>query len=166
MSIDFFKRIGFFLVFVLAQTMVLGRIHLFGYATPLLYVYFVVKFPRSYPKWGILLWSFAMGLVIDVFFNTPGLAAASLTLIGAIQPYLFEIFVPRDSVENLRPSIRTIGIIKYLYYIVVLVVLYCLVFFSLETFTYFDWIELLKHVAGSSAITLVLILTFESISGE
>ncbi len=40
MSIDLLKRAGLFIVFALAQTIVLGRIHLFGYATPLLYVYF------------------------------------------------------------------------------------------------------------------------------
>lgn len=54
MSIDVLKRAGLFIAYVLVQAMVLGRIHLFGFATPLLYVYFVVKFPRNYPKWGIL----------------------------------------------------------------------------------------------------------------
>lgn len=72
MSIDVLKRAGLFIAYVLVQAMVLGRIHLFGFATPLLYVYFVVKFPRNYPKWGILLWSFSLGLAIDIFCNTPG----------------------------------------------------------------------------------------------
>ena len=155
-----------FFVFVLAQTMVLGRIHLFGYATPLLYVYFVAMFNRNYPKWAVLLWSFAMGLTIDIFSNTPGVAAASLTLIGAIQPYFLEPFIPRDSVDDLRPSIRTIGVVKYVYYITILVVLYCLVFFSLEAFNFFNWIDILKSVGGSAVITLVLILTFESVSSK
>lgn len=166
MPIDFLKRLGLFFVFVLAQTMVLGRIHLFGYATPLLYVYFVAMFNRNYPKWAVLLWSFAMGLTIDVFSNTPGVAAASLTLIGAIQPYFLEPFIPRDSVDDLRPSIRAIGMVKYVYYITVLVVLYCIVFFSLEAFNFFNWMDILKSVGGSAVITLVLILTFESVSGK
>ena len=166
MPIDFLKRLGLFFVFVLAQTMVLGRIHLFGYATPLLYVYFVAMFNRNYPKWAVLLWSFAMGLTIDIFSNTPGVAAASLTLIGAIQPYFLEPFIPRDSVDDLRPSIRTIGMVKYVYYITVLVVLYCIVFFSLEAFNFFNWMDILKSVGGSAVITLVLILTFESVSGK
>ena len=166
MPIDFLKRLGLFFVFVLAQTMVLGRIHLFGYATPLLYVYFVAMFNRNYPKWAVLLWSFAMGLTIDIFSNTPGVAAASLTLIGAIQPYFLEPFIPRDSVDDLRPSIRTIGVVKYVYYITILVVLYCLVFFSLEAFNFFNWMDILKSVGGSAVITLVLILTFESVSGK
>lgn len=166
MPIDFLKRLGLFFVFVLAQTMVLGRIHLFGYATPLLYVYFVAMFNRNYPKWAVLLWSFAMGLTIDVFSNTPGVAAASLTLIGVIQPYFLEPFIPRDSVDDLRPSIRTIGMVKYVYYITVLVVLYCIVFFSLEAFNFFNWMDILKSIGGSAVITLLLILTFESVSSK
>ena len=50
---------------VLAQALVFNYIHLFGYATVLLYVYFVVMFPRNYPRWAILLWSFFLGLSAD-----------------------------------------------------------------------------------------------------
>ena len=166
MKADILKRAGIFVIFVLAQAIVLGRIHLFHYATPLLYVWFVLSFERNHPKWAILLWSFFMGLFVDIFANTPGLAAASLTLIGAIQPYFLEPFIPRDSVDDLRPSIRAIGMVKYVYYITVLVVLYCIVFFSLEAFNFFNWMDILKSVGGSAVITLVLILTFESVSGK
>ena len=156
------KRMGMFVVFVLAQAMVLGHIHLFDYATPLLYVYFVLSFPRNYPKWAILLWSFALGLVIDIFSNTPGVAAASMTLIGILQPYIFELFISRDAAENLQPSLRSIGLAKFFYYSVFLVVLYCVVFYTLEFFNLHDIMEWVKCVCGSAAITLVLILTFES----
>ena len=163
MSIEsLLKRIGLFFVFVLAQTMVLGHIHLFDYATPLFYVYFVLSFPRNYPKWAILLWCFALGLVIDIFSNTPGVAAGSMTLIGALQPYFFELFVSRDATENLTPSLKTIGTMKFFYYAMFLVVLYCAVFYALEIFNLHDGVEWLKCVGGSAAITLVLIMTFES----
>lgn len=155
------KRIGMFFVFVLAQTMVLGHIHLFDYATPLLYVYFVLSFPRNYPKWAILLWSFVLGLVVDIFSNTPGVAAASMTLIGVLQPYVFELFIARDAAESLTPSVRTIGFAKFLYYASFLVLLYCIVFFTLEFFKLHDGMEWVKCVCGSAIITLVLILTFE-----
>ena len=163
MSIDLLKRALLFIIFCLAQAMVFNRIHLFNCATPLFYVYFVAGFERNYPKWGIILWSFMLGLTVDIFSNTPGVAAASLTLIGAIQPYYFELFVPRDSVDNLRPGMHTIGPVKYAYYITVLVLLYCLVFYTLETFNFFNWQEWLMNIGGSALLTLVLILTFESV---
>jgi len=158
---DLVKRTILFIVFVLAQAMVLGRIHLFGVATPLLYVYFVTMFPRNYPKWAILLWSFLMGLLIDTSTNTPGLATTTLTLIAVVQPYYFELFVPRDSVDNLEPSLATLGPLKYSYYIVVLVLLYCLVFYSLEMFSFFNLMHWALCVGGSTVVTLALIYTFE-----
>lgn len=161
MTEDLLKRAGWFVVFILAQAVVLGRIHLFGCATPLLYVYFITQFPRNYPKWAILVWAFLMGLLIDTFSNTPGLAAASLTIIAAVQPYYLGILVPRDSVENFKPALSTLGPTKYTYYIVVLVLIYCLVFFSLELFNFFNWVQWAQCVGGSAVITLLLIFTFE-----
>ena len=115
MTIDLLKRFLLFIVFVLAQALVFGRIHLFHYATPLLYVYFVTMFPRNYPKWAVLTWGFVMGLLVDIFYNTPGVASASLTLIAAVQPYFFSLFVSRDAVESLEPSLLNLGPIKYSY---------------------------------------------------
>ena len=161
MSIDFLKRLALFVAFVLAQAFVLGRIHLFHYATPLLYVYFVTLFPRNYPKWGVLTWAFVMGLTVDIFANTPGLAAASLTAVAAIQPYFYALFVPRDAAETLEPTLLNLGPTKYSYYIVTLVTIYCLLFFTLEMFTFSNLLEWLMSVVGSILVTLALIFTFE-----
>ena len=64
-----------------------------GIATPLLYVYLVLLFPKTYARWLQLLLCFAMGLCIDMFTNTPGLAAASMTLTGFIQPYILDLYL-------------------------------------------------------------------------
>ena len=161
MSADFFKRLGWFALFFLAQVIVLGRIHLFHYATPLFYVYFVTMFPRNYPKWSVLLWSFLLGLIIDIFSNTPGLAASVMTILAAIQPYYLELYVPRDSADNLQPSMKTLGPVKYAYYVVPMVLLYCLLFYCLEMFTFFNAFYWLMCVVGSAIITLLLIFTLE-----
>lgn len=161
MTTDSLKRIALFLVFVLAQALVLGGIHLFNCATPLLYVYFVLMFPRNYPKWALLLWSFTMGLLIDVLFNTPGLAAASLTLIAVIQPYLLEAFTTQDSAENLEPTLDTLGWEKYAIYAATLVLLFCTVIYSLEMFSFFNLLHWAMCIIGSTLITLVFIFTFE-----
>ena len=116
MALDFLKRLILFVVLCLTQALVLNRIHLFDYATPLLYVYFVLIFPYNYPKWALLLWCFALGLVNDSFSNTPGVACASLTLLGAIQPYTLKLFLPRDAVENFTASMQGLGYAKFFGY--------------------------------------------------
>ena len=113
MTIDFFRQLGFFAVLCLAQAFVFNRIHLFGCATPLIYLYILLNPQRNYPKLGALLWSFALGLTIDILSNTPGVAAASLTLIGVVQPYFLELFIQRDAADNFSPSLKSLGYGKF-----------------------------------------------------
>ncbi|MBR5729503.1 MAG: rod shape-determining protein MreD [Prevotella sp.] len=163
MTIDLLQRVVAFVVLVVVQALVLNHIHLFGVATPLFYVYFVLLFRRNHPKWIILLTSFLLGLCIDVFSNTPGLAAASTTFIAVVQPYILEPFVPRDSDENLKPGMRTLGIGRFIYYTIFMVLLYNLVFFSLEAFNFFNWLQWLLCIGSSTLLTVVLILVVENL---
>lgn len=163
MSVEFFKRLGWFVVLCLVQVLILNHIHLFDVAIPLLYVYFTITFQRGTPKWMILLWSFALGLAIDVFSNTPGLASGSLTLIAVIQPYLLELFVPRDSSENLEVSVSALGLSKFVIFTAVLLVVYSLVFFALEAFSFYNWQYWLSYAGASSLLTFVLIMAIESV---
>ena len=163
MSVEFFKRLGWFVVLCWVQVLILNHIHLFDIAIPLLYVYFTITFHRGTPKWMILLWSFALGLAIDVFSNTPGLASGSMTLIAVIQPYLLELFGPRDSAENLEASIATLGIGKFMIFSAILLVVYCLVFFAVEAFSFYNWQYWLECAGASSLLTFVLMMAIESV---
>ncbi len=166
MRVDILKRAAWFLVYVFLQTIVFGRIHLYGVATPLLYVYFMLQFPRNYPKWANLLWGFFLGLAVDIFANTPGLAAASLTLLAAVQPYYLELFVPREAAENLQPSMAVLGVTRYIYYALPLVLLFVLIFYSLEFFNFIDWQHWLACVGSSTLLTMAIILTLEVVKSR
>jgi rod shape-determining protein MreD len=163
MSIELLKKLGAFALFCLMQVLVLNRIHLFGVATPLLCVYFVMRFRRNYPKWGLLLWAFFMGLTIDSFSNTPGVTAASLTFVAALQPYLFTPFVARDSADDVEPAMYQIGFTKYLSYALIMVFVFCLLFFTLEMFSFFNWLYWLECVVGSTVLVTLLIVVMESV---
>ena len=111
----------------------------------------------------MLLWSFSLGLVMDVFTNTPGLAAGTMTLIAFLQPYLLELMLPRDAADNLESSASTLGISKFILMCLVLTMVYCLVFYALVAFTFFDWLLWLERVGGSAVLTLVLIFVIDSV---
>ena len=87
MNTEILKRLLAFIVLCLVQALILNRIRLFGFATPLLPVYFVITFHRGYPKWAILTWSFLLGLCLDTFSNTPGVAASSMTFVLSLSTY-------------------------------------------------------------------------------
>ena len=153
-------RLAQCVVLVLVQVLFLNHIHLFGLAIPLLYIYIAITFRRGTPKWAALLTSFLLGLVIDSFSGTPGLAAG---LIAMVQSYLLELFVPRDSADNMEVSISSLGFSKYVLFSGSLVLLYCLVFFGLESFSFFNVLSWLGHTAASAGLTLLVILAIESV---
>jgi rod shape-determining protein MreD len=163
MNIDFLHRLLLFIALLLAQVLVLNHIHLFNIATPLLYIYLVISFRRNYPKWGMLVWSFLLGLCVDIFSNTPGVAAASMTLMAFLQPFILELFVQRDSDEDLRPCIRTLNLSGYLYYVILITLNYCLVFFTIETFNFFNWTQWGLSILGSTALSVVLIVVVDNL---
>ena len=91
------------------------------------------------------------------------MAAASLTLIGAIQPYFMELFVQRDAADNLSPSIKSLGYGKFCFDAATLTLLYCTVFFTLEAFNFFNLSQWIAQIIGSTLISLVIIFTIESV---
>lgn len=163
MNIEFFKRLLLFLVLLLAQVLVLNHIHLFDCATPLLYVYFVISFQRGFPRWAILLYSFLLGLCLDIFSDTPGVATTSMTLLGFLQPYILELFMQRDDDENFQPAIFTMGPVTFFYYSLLLTLIYCVVFFALETFSFFNWLQWLLSVVGSFVLSELLLFVVDGI---
>ena len=157
------NRLIMFVVLLVVQVLVLNHVWLLNVATPLLYVYFAITFPRNTEKGEVLGWCFFLGLLIDIFSNTPGLAAGTLTLIGMTQTYLVELFVPRDSVENLEVSAATLGWGKFSILSGILTLIYCLLFFILEAFNFFDWQLWILRAVFSTVLTLLLMLAIESV---
>lgn len=162
MNLNFIRNIVFFVILLVVQTLVLNHIHLLGCATPLLYVYFVMPMRRNEPQWATLLWCFALGLGVDIFSNTPGVGAASMTLVGLLQPYLLRLFAPRDSADDLRPSLLTLGVAKYVNYTIIMVLVYCMAFFTIEAFNFNNIVQWLCCVGGCATLTTILILVIEN----
>ena len=163
MKIDFLRRTAVFIILCLVQVLMLQRISIFHCATPLLFLHFVISFRRGYPRWAILLWSFAMGLVLDMFFNTPGVNAASLTLIGLLQPYLVELFLPREAEPDIKVSARALGVSNFFTLSLILVIVFCLVYFTLESFNLEGWPYAMQCAGASTVLTLICIMTVETL---
>ncbi len=160
------NRLIMFMALLLAQVLVLNHVWLLNVATPLLYVFFAITFQRGSTKGEVLLWCFFLGLMVDLFSNTPGMAAASMTFIGLLQPYLLELFVPRDSAENMEVSSATMGWNKFGTFCSVLTLIYSLVFFALEAFNFFEWQLWLLRAVCSTALTIVLMLAIDSVRSK
>ena len=159
MNIESLREALIFVVLLLVQVLVFNHVHLFNCATPLLYIYVALLFPRNTPRWVALISCFVMGFLVDIVSNTPGVSMASLTFLGLIQPLVLKLFLQHDSADDMKPSMRTLGIGRFVYYTILMVFVYCLLFFTLATVNFFNWIQWLESIVGSSIITIILILT-------
>ncbi len=163
MKFEFFRHIALFCVLVLLQVLVLNHIHIAGVATPLLFVYFIEIFRRNYPRQGLICWGFALGLMVDTFQNTPGAAAASLTLLAFVQPELLDLFLTREQADDMSPSKANLGKLPFFYYTTLCTSLFCFLFFLLESFSFFNWLTWLERSVGSIALTEMLIMAVDTL---
>lgn len=166
MALVLLHRVAMFLILLAAQVLILNHVHLLDVAMPLIYIYFAITFRRGFPRWVILLSCFFMGLIVDMFSSTPGLAAGTMTLVGFIQPFLVERTAPRDSAEDMEISVATLGYGGFAFLSGVITAIYCLVFFTLEAFSFFEWFVWLERIIASSLLTWILILAIESVRSK
>lgn len=105
----FLKRLGICIALMLLQIFALDRICILGYVTPYIYIYLVLILDSDVGPARRMLWGFAMGLVADVFTDTPGVQAAALTLTAYLQPYMLRLFITFDRRTRLNPGIVSMG---------------------------------------------------------
>lgn len=165
MNTDMVKGIFYSIIILLMQVMVLNNIHLFGYATPFILVYIIVSMPINMPRWLALVVGFVLGILSDVFSNTPGMAAIPMTLLALIQQPLAKKLC-NEEYEEVWPSLHTMNFGNYLSLTTILVVLFCVIFYTLEQFTFFSIQQWLYYIGGSSLLTLLLIFAIESLRGR
>lgn len=162
---SFVRRLFALLGLVLLQVLFLNRISLFGYVTPLFYIWMIIRFDSSMKRSAILLWAFFLGLLIDMFSGTPGLNAASATLLAMFQPGILKLFVPLDRHDALLPCSSSMGGRQFAGYLLLMTVLHHTVYFILRSIPLGDWTVLALKVVFSTLLTFVLMLVTEHVSG-
>ena len=149
MFLDSLHKIGWFAGLVLLQVLVLNHVHVGGYATPFLYVYFVLALRSDMPRNAAMLWAFALGLTVDVFSDTAGMNAAATVLLAFVRPVFLRLFVPREFLEGFSPTIRVMGMLPFVKYMAACVFLHHAFLIGLEYFSTAHIGSLLLSVVAS-----------------
>ena len=161
---NFFSRLLNFVILILVQVFILNKIHLFGYATPMLYVWFILTLEAGAGRNKVMLWAFVMGLVIDIFSNTFGIHAAAATLLAFVRPSLIRLFFIRNDGEPFIPGIRTMGTGAFRGYALIGIALHHCVVFGLEYFSFAHLLQLGISIAASTVLTLLFVMAVERIT--
>jgi hypothetical protein len=153
------RNIVRFLVVILFQVLVLDNVMISGYMIPYIYILFILLMPFETPKWMQLLSGFILGLSIDLINNTAGMHTAATVLIAFIRPYLLDLLAPRDGYEpETFPRIHYYGLLWFLKYTAIIVVIHHFALFYLEIFRLHDFFSTLLRVILSSILSTATIV--------
>lgn len=148
---------------VLLQALILNNVHVAGYATPFLYVYLILKFESDVSRNALMLWAFFLGLTVDVFSDTPGMNTAASVLLAFVRPVILRLFMPRDAVDSIVPTVRAMGFSSFLKYMVACVLIHHAVLLIIEFFSFAHIGILLLKIVASTVLTVLCIMALEGI---
>lgn len=148
-----------FLVIVLGliQILLLKNLALFGIAFCFIYLVSILSFPTSIPTIPLLLISFSLGLLIDVFYDTLGIHALGATFMAFLRPQWLKMISPSGGYDdNTNPSISEMGIGWYISYSWPLIFAFCLLFFMTDQWGTGRFLNALNKSFFSSTFTVLL----------
>ena len=156
------KNIIRFVVLLLVQVFILNNIRINGYINPYLYVMFILLLPFETRGWLLLLSSFILGLLIDIFAHTPGMHAAAAVFMAFCRPTIIRFISGGKGIEpGMKPGILSMGFQWFFAYSAILIFLHHLVYFYIEIFRFSEFLQTFYRMLISTASTLVLVLVVE-----
>jgi len=162
MIVDVIKYGISFLLLVLFQGLILNNIELGGYINPYLYVVFILMLPFETPNWLVLIIGFLLGLGIDIFTSTLGMHISATVFMAFARAYLLRMIQPRGGYDyGLKPNVQMMGLVWYLLYASILVLLHHLFLFYIESFKLTQFFQTMGRALLSTFFTLILVFIFQ-----
>jgi hypothetical protein len=158
------KNIIRFVLFILFQEYILNEIPpLHQFVVPYLYFLYILWLPFSINRFWLLVISFLFGLSLDFFTGTYGLHAAPCVLIAYIRPFLLNLLLPQETTEQsyVEPGSKSMGWAPYALYAGILSFVHHFYLVLIEWLQFGNFIYFLGKVAGTTAISLLMILIAE-----
>ncbi|GGC84650.1 rod shape-determining protein MreD [Flavobacterium lutivivi] len=147
-------NIARFILLLMAQVLIFNRINLFGYINPFPYILFIILYPVNGNRYGLLLSSFFLGLIMDMFCNSGGVHAASCLILANYRPYIFK-FSFGLSYEYQTVKLNDVLTPERFSFILIAVVLHHFTLFILEIFSfYFIW-DIIERTILTTLFTLI-----------
>jgi len=152
-----FPSIISFFVYFLVQVFVLKNLVLFDTAFCLLYVFYILLLPLELKSIPLMLIAFALGLGIDIFYDTLGFHTASLVAIAFVRNTWINAIIPTGGYdENVQPSVLNMGIGWYLTYSLPLLLLHHFIFFYIDSLGKGLYLPIVKRALSSVVLVWVL----------
>lgn len=156
-----FRFIGLFLV----QVLILKNIDInTSYVNLYIYPMLILMLPIRINKLFLLFIAFFLGILVDLFYMTPGVHAAASVFIAFIRPTLCFLMEPRGGYDqNHSPNKHSFGMSWFMQYTGILMFIHLFVVFVLEAFTFSDIVDIMIRLVFSYILSMLLITTYQYI---
>lgn len=150
-------NIARFILLLAAQVIIFNSFNFSGYLNPFPYVLFIILYPVNGNRYGLLLASFAMGLIVDHFLNSGGVHATASIVLAYMRPSFFRFsFGVSYEYQTIKINDRLTP--ERFSFILICVAMHHLVLFLLEAFRVSLFWKVLAQTFTSTIFTLVLCL--------
>ena len=144
-----------FIALLLVQVIVCSNINFLGYINPYIYIIFVFLFPIRDNRLILLLSSFLLGMLIDMFLDSGGVHAAASVFLAYARPILLKTsFGMLYEHQSIKFSNTELG--SLITYVAFGTLAHHLIMFSLEVFNISNILLILKKTLFSSIFTIML----------
>ncbi|MBF6607814.1 MAG: rod shape-determining protein MreD [Flavobacterium sp.] len=144
-----------FILLLAAQVIIFNNINFLGYINPFPYILFIILFPVNGNKYGLLIASFFLGIVMDMFSNSGGVHAAACLVLAYVRPYIFK-FSFGLSYEYQTVRLNDVLTTERFSFILIAVAIHHLTLFLLEVFKLnFIW-DIIVRTLFSTIFSIVL----------
>ena len=158
------KNIIRLILILFIQIFILNKIPpLHQLVVPYFYFVFILWLPFRATRTMVLFSGFVVGLLIDMFYKTPGLHTAAIVLIAYLRPFIINLLMPKEATEwgNEEPNRFSMGSVPYATYIIILTLLHNTYLILLEWMQFGSFFYFLGKLLATSLISLLLILISE-----
>lgn len=148
-----------FVGLLLLQAGVFKHIGYYNIATAFPYILFIFLLPIGLPNFILYSIAFAMGLTIDAFYDSIGIHAAACVGLAAFRIFFHNITLEADMKGSyISPIINELGFKWFFSYIFFGTVVHHIILFTLEVFSFENFLQTLLSIVMSSIFTILLIL--------
>ncbi len=137
------------------QIIIFNNINLFGFVSPFPYVLFIILFPVNGNKSALLISSFLLGLLLDIFSNSGGIHTTASILLAYFRPSIFK-FAFGVSYEYQTIKLNDTLTPERFSFLFVAILLHHLILFILEAFQFSLIFDILLRSITSTALTIII----------
>lgn len=147
-----------FILLLAMQVVIFNRMDLFGFVNPYPYILFILLYPVNGSKAGLLISSFFLGLIMDMFLNSGGSHAVACVCLAYFRPAIFKFsFGVSYEYQTIKINERLSP--ERFSFILISVVTHHLILYLLEIFRFSLILDILIRTVLSTVFTLILCIT-------